>query len=67
MHGAPLASNSDKGLAIWTACERDNIPIGAAPKRNGFDGTGGSSYVVDVEYLAGSNDEFHPGMRGKCA
>ena len=67
MYGPPLASDGNKRLAVWTTCERDNVTIGAASKRNGSGGAGGSGYIVDMEHLARPNDELRPDVRGKCA
>jgi len=67
VHGTPLTSGSNKRLAVWAACERHNIPIGATTKRNGLGGAGGPSYVVDVEHLTRPDDEFRPEVGGERA
>ena len=67
MHGTLLTSDSDKRLAVWTACERDNIPIGAASQRNGPGRARGPGHVIDIEYLARTNDEFRSEVGGESA
>ena len=67
MHGTTLAGNGNKCLAVWAACERDNIPISATPKRNSSQGAGGPIGVIDIKDLTGPNDEFCPEVWGECA